>query len=114
MKRSACLMLLIAFFGVGPAAPRASDNPPISTEPRAGESSSMSGKSMSDLFDQWERVWHEGQYDLIPSCVGSHYIRHDQGGDRTVTREAYAAEIAKTRAERPNIRIVVYDHSFEG
>jgi hypothetical protein len=75
----------------------------------------MSNQSvMRDLFDRWERVWHESQYDLIPACVGSHYIRHDEGGDRTVTREAYAAEIAKTRAERPNIRVVVYDHSFEG
>jgi len=32
-----------------------------------------------------ERVWHEGQYDLIPSCVGSDYIRHDENGDRSVT-----------------------------
>ena len=31
----------------------------------------MSNESaMHDLFDRWERVWHEGQYDLIPSCVG--------------------------------------------
>jgi hypothetical protein len=104
-------MLLIALLGAVWTAASASDNPPISTEPRAGESSSM---SISELFDRWERVWHEGQYDLIRSCVGSHYIRHDEGGDRTVTREAYAAEIAKIRAERPNIRIVVYDHSFEG
>jgi hypothetical protein len=57
----------------------------------------MSDESvMRDLFDRWERVWHEGQYDLIPSCVGQVYIRHDEKGDRTVTREAYAAEIAKT------------------
>ena len=67
-----------------------------------------------DLFDRWERVWHEGQYDLIPSCLGQVYIRHDDAGDRTVTPESYAAEIAKTREERPNIRFVVYDHSFEG
>lgn len=44
-------------------------------------------EAVRDLFDRWERVWHEGQYDLIPSCVGSHYIRHDEKGDRTVTRE---------------------------
>jgi hypothetical protein len=67
---------------------------------------------MRDLFDRWERVWHEGRYDLIPSCVGSYYIRHDENGDRTVTREAYAAELASIRRERPGIRIVVYDHSF--
>jgi hypothetical protein len=36
--------------------------------------------AMRDLFDRWERVWHEGQYDLIPSCVGQNYIRHDEKG----------------------------------
>ena len=75
----------------------------------------MSDQStLRDLFDRWERVWHEGQFDLVPSCVGEHYIRHDENGDRTVSREAYAAEIAKIRQERPDIRVVVYDHSFEG
>ena len=75
----------------------------------------MSNESvMRDLFDRWERVWHEGQYDLISTCVGNDYIRHDEKGDRTVTREAYAAEIATTREERPNLRFVVYDHSFAG
>jgi hypothetical protein len=69
---------------------------------------------MRDLFDRWERVWHEGQYNLVPDCVGSHYIRHDEKGDRTVTREAYAAEITALRLERPDIRVVVYDHAFEG
>ena len=75
----------------------------------------MPGKAMMrELFDRWERVWHEGKYDLIPSCVGPTYIRHDEKGGRTVTREAYAAVIAQTRQERPNLRFVVYDHSFEG
>lgn len=49
---------------------------------------------LRDLFDRWERVWHEGQYDLVRLCVQSNYVRHDEAGDRTVTREAYAAEIA--------------------
>jgi hypothetical protein len=71
-------------------------------------------QSVKDLFDHWELVWHEGQFDLAPVCVASHYIRHDEQGDRTVSRDAYAAEIAKTRQERPDIRVVVYDHSFEG
>jgi hypothetical protein len=30
-------------------------------------------------------------------------IRHDEAGDRTVSREAYAAEIAKTREQRPHL-----------
>jgi hypothetical protein len=75
----------------------------------------MSAEAMvRDLFDRWERVWHEGRYDLISECVQPNYIRHDETGDRTVTREAYAAVIAMMRQEWPNIRVVVYDHSFEG
>jgi len=66
-----------------------------------------------DLFDHWEMVWHEAQYDLIPKCVGPEYIRHDQRGDRIVTRDAYAAEIRQAHRDRPGIRVVVYDHAFE-
>jgi hypothetical protein len=69
---------------------------------------------MRDLFDRWERVWHDGQFDLVPSCVSENYVRHDESGDRTVTRDAYAMEIAQIQSERPGIRVVVYDHSFEG
>ncbi|WP_440641138.1 nuclear transport factor 2 family protein [Bradyrhizobium sp. PUT101] len=64
------------------------------------------------LFDRWERVWHEGRFDFIPDCVGSHYIRHDERGDRTVTRDEYAAELQTVHRDRPGIRVVVYDHSF--
>jgi hypothetical protein len=74
----------------------------------------VSDDSIRKLFDQWERVWHEGRYDLISVCVGNEYIRHDERGDRTVTRDAYTAEITALRQERPDIRVVVYDHSFEG
>src|SRR5579875_617497 len=69
---------------------------------------------MRDLFDRWEQVWHEGRFDLVPSCVAETYIRHDPKGDRTVTQDAYATEIANIRKERPDIRVVVYDHSFIG
>jgi hypothetical protein len=69
---------------------------------------------LRDLFDRWEQVWHEGKFDLVPGCVGPHYIRHDEAGDRTVTREAYVAEIAKMHEERPDIRVMVYDHTFQG
>ena len=69
---------------------------------------------LRSLFDRWERVWHEGQYALVLECIAAHYIRHDEAGDRKVTREAYAAEIAKIREERPDIRVVVCDHSFIG
>ena len=69
---------------------------------------------LRDLFRRRESVWHEGRFDLVPDCVGSLYIRHDEAGDWTATRDAYAAEIAKVQQERPGIRVVVYDHSFEG
>lgn len=74
----------------------------------------MSNRSeIRDLFDRWERVWHDGEYDLIASCIGDHYVRHNDGGSRTVSRDAYVAEIAKVRQDRPDIRVVVYDHAFE-
>ena len=67
-----------------------------------------------DLFDRWERVWHYGEFNLIPSCVAPTYTRHDHLGDRTVTPESYAGELAKVRADRPGIRVAVYDHAFQG
>ena len=67
-----------------------------------------------DLFDRWERVWHDGEFDLIQSCVAPTYIRHDHLGDRLVTPESYAVELAKVRADRPGIRVAVYDHAFMG
>lgn len=67
-----------------------------------------------DLFDRWERVWHGGEFDLIPSCVAPTYIRHDYLGDRTVTAESYREELAKVQADRPEIRVAVYDHLFKG
>lgn len=74
----------------------------------------MSHHALRSLFDRWERVWHEGAFDLVPECVAEHYIRHDEAGDRTVTRDAYAAELAELRRNRPDVRIVVYDHAFSG
>jgi hypothetical protein len=68
---------------------------------------------LRDLFDRWECVWHDGRYDLVPDCVAAHYIRHDEMGDRTVTREAYAAELKRLREERPDVRIIVYDHLLQ-
>ena len=70
--------------------------------------------ALRELFNRWERVWHEGQYDLISDCVQPTYIRHDEAGGRTVKRMVYAAEISKMRYDRPHLRFVVYDHAFEG
>ncbi|MGL4489358.1 MAG: ester cyclase [Rhizobiaceae bacterium] len=69
--------------------------------------------AITDLFDRWESVWHERRYDLIASCVAETYVRHDEAGDRSVSREDYASEIAKVHLARPGIRVVVYEHSLE-
>jgi SnoaL-like domain len=75
----------------------------------------MSEESVTrDLFDRWELVWHEGRYDLVPSCVGPAYVRHEAAGDRTVNAESYGAELAKMKEARPGIRVAVYDHMFVG
>jgi hypothetical protein len=75
----------------------------------------MSNESvLRELSDRWLRVWHEGQYDLIPSCVAPQYIRHDEIGDRIVTPESYAAEIAATRTAMPGLRFVIHDQTFQG
>ena len=108
MRKAVALSLLAALVAGGPVAARAGDK----AQPSSGDTSKMPD-AMRDLFDRWERVW-EGEYDLIPSCVGTTYTRHDQKGDRTVTRDEYAAEIKTMREERPGIRIVVYDHDFKG
>jgi hypothetical protein len=63
--------------------------------------------SVCHLFERWEQVWHESRYDLIPDCVGPQYIRHDEKGDRLVTRDQYAAELQAVHKDRPGIRVVV-------
>lgn len=65
-----------------------------------------------DLFARWERVWHERQNDLVSSCVADTYIRHDENGDRTVTRDEYAAELRQVHQGRPDIRVLIYDHTL--
>jgi hypothetical protein len=69
VKRSVCFILLETIWTVAPTA----------TDLRAqGNSTMLEEKTMRDLFDRWERVWHEGQYDLIAQCVKPNYIRHDE------------------------------------
>ncbi|HPG11950.1 MAG TPA: nuclear transport factor 2 family protein [Chitinophagaceae bacterium] len=76
------------------------------------EGTSKENSSTIGLFDRWEKVWRDGQYDLIPSCVADKYIRHDSKGDRIVTREEYENEIKETRKLLPDVRFIVYDNSF--
>ncbi|MGE7416118.1 hypothetical protein [Methylobacterium tarhaniae] len=35
----------------------------------------MDANALKDLFDRWERVWHEGAFDLVETCVAPRYIR---------------------------------------
>ena len=37
---------------------------------------------MRELFDRWERVWHDGRHELIPGCAGCSAIRHNPGSTR--------------------------------
>ena len=117
VKRSACFIVLVTIWtgAVTYSGAYEDEETPTATDLQAHGNSAMSeDTTVRDLFDRWERVWHEGQYDLISGCVQPNYIRHDEAGDRTVTRAAYAAEIAKIRLERAHLRFVVYDHTFEG
>jgi hypothetical protein len=70
--------------------------------------------AMKELFDRWEKVWHEGKYDLIPASVAKTYTRHDEYGNKTVSAEEYAKEIPIARETRPGIRFEMYDHAFSG
>lgn len=111
--RNYLVLVLTLMFSLSPA--RAQQKAPVpKADAKPAIKETTSEETIRDLFDRWERVWHEGVYDLVAECVQPNYIRHDEGGDRTVTREAYAEEIAKTRQERPHLRIVVYDHTFQG
>jgi hypothetical protein len=115
VKRIACFIALVAICTATVTYTRAYGETVTATDLQAKGKSSMSQETtLGDLFDRWERVWHEGQYDLISGCIPLNCIRHDEVGEGTVTREAYAAEIAKTRQERPRLRFVVYDHTFQG
>lgn len=71
-------------------------------------------ESTKALFDRWERVWNNGELDLVPSCVAEKYIRHEDAGERIVSPQEYASEIERLRSDRPNMRIVAYDHAFDG
>ena len=74
----------------------------------------MSTQPVRDLFDNWERVWHEGQYSLVAQRVVPVYIRTDETGTRKVTPAEYAAELEAVDKARPNTRIVVDDDEIHG
>lgn len=115
MKRRADVVLLTVLLGMAFTVSCANGEVSPSVQSKTERLSPMSQDSvMIDLFNRWEQVWNEGKFDLVQSCVADAYIRHDPKGDRTVTRDAYAAEVASIHKDRPDIRVIVYDHSFSG
>ena len=69
--------------------------------------------SINKLFDRWDKVWRDGQYELMSSCVTPNYIRHDLQGDRIITRDDYAKEIKKIRTAYPDIQFLIHDRSID-
>ena len=55
--------------------------------------------------------WFGMRTDTIWSRAASG-TRHEAAGERAVTAESYAAELAKMKAARPGVRVAVYDHIF--
>jgi hypothetical protein len=50
----------------------------------------------------------------VTGCSGKAHIRHDEQGTRSVTPEAYTAEVATAQRERPHTRFIVHDHDIMG
>lgn len=114
MSRSVCVVILLAILVGGFTFSIANGQDTTASDLKKGIRSMSTESEMIGLFNRWEQVWNEGKFDLVPSCVADSYIRHDPKGDRTVTRDAYAAEVASIHKDRPDIRVIVYDHSFIG
>lgn len=71
-----------------------------------------SPKLLQDLFNRWEKVWHEKSYELASDCVAENYTRNDESGSRTVTRDDYLIEMKGIHTQRPDIRVIVFDQDF--
>lgn len=67
-RRSVCFVLIPSRFGAPLQVSRVTDDTTI-----------------SDWFARWEKVRRERQFDLVPGCVGAHYIRDGETSARTVT-----------------------------
>jgi len=71
MKRSARFILLIALSGAGCTASRSSDTAPITTDANTRDFVDVK-MSLWICSTEWERVWHEGQFNLV-DCPGDTY-----------------------------------------
>lgn len=61
----------------------------------------MSEESViGNLFDRWERVWHEGQYELAAKCVVQVYTRNNEAGARRAAPEESAVEFSMLIPQR--------------
>ena len=69
---------------------------------------------MIDLFNRWEQVWNKDRFDLAAGCLADNYVRHSEKGNKTVTRDEYIEEVKRIHKERPGIKVIVYDHIFQG
>ena len=70
--------------------------------------------TMIDLFNRWEQVWNKNRFDLAAGCLADQYIRHNEKGEKTISRDEYIDEVKKIHQERPGIEVIVYDHTFKG
>jgi hypothetical protein len=100
LRRRACLIVSVTIWTVA----LAYGQTPTATGLQIKGNSLTSPEAMRDLFDRWEQVWHEGRYDLVAGCVQPNYFRHDEAGDRTVTREAYAQTFKRKWMALPRTR----------
>ena len=108
MKRKAAFVFLATLLGMASTVSRANSEVSPSVQSKSERLAPMSQDSaMIDLFNRWEQVWNESKFDLVTGCVADAYIRHDPKGDRTVTRDAYTAEVANIHKDRPDIRVIV-------
>ena len=59
----------------------------------------MSAEESKAVLRRWyDEMWSQKNTDLIPELAGPEYIRHEAGGTRRVSAEAYRAQTAEIAA----------------
>jgi len=75
----------------------------------------MSDQSVTrNLFDDGAGLALKANMTWSPVAWDSTTSRHDEQGDRTVTRKPMRRSSPRFGKSGRNIRVAVYDHSFEG
>lgn len=55
----------------------------------------MTTEETKQLLTRWyDEMWSQGRADLIPELAGPVYTRHEMGGTRTMTADAYRDQTA--------------------